>query len=60
MDNGTLHEELRDIREQLSDQNARISVLEATRALAWKWGVGVGSAGCAIMTLAHTIWSMLQ
>lgn len=59
MDDEILHEELRDLRTQLMDQNARLAVLEATRALAWKWGVGVGSALCAVVTLAFTLWSML-
>jgi hypothetical protein len=59
VDNGTLHEELRDIRNQLTDLTARIAVLESTRALAWKWGVGVASAFAAAVAIVQAVWSML-
>ena len=60
MDDEILHEELRNLRTQLMDQNARLAVLEATRALAWKWGVGVASAFAAAVAIVETVWRLLH
>jgi hypothetical protein len=60
VDNGTLHDELRDIRTQLTDLTARIAVLESTQALAWKWGVGVASAVAAAVAITETVWRLLR
>ena len=59
MDDEILHEELRNLRTQLTDLTARIAVLESTRALAWKWGTGAGAALAAAVAIVQAVWSML-
>ncbi len=55
--------EAREAKEELEKEihalEVRVAVLENTRALAWKWGAGAAAAISLIITVAHSIWSMI-
>lgn len=51
--------EVRNLRVDVQGLEIRLAVLENVRALAWKWGAGAAAAIATIVTVWHTIWSMI-